>query len=234
MKWVRHFRPTGSGSRTASDESGRDEIFVRPFPDTAGGRWQVSTAGGTAARWAHIWPRALLRGPVRRHDGDAPVTPGSTFTPGRAAAGLPAGIGADGSNVVPLYDLTPDDQRPLMARLSAANQAAGVGQLVVVENWIEELKAEDGEEVTPSDASVRLASDLRDRYRLDHELGQGGMATVYLAEDLKHRRKVAIEVLHPELASLLGPDRSFARSRRQRASPIPASCRSSTLEGTGA
>ena len=43
----------------------------------------------------------------------------------------------------------------------------------------------------------RLAGALSDRYRLDRELGQGGMATVYLAEDLKHSRKVAIKVLHP-------------------------------------
>src|SRR5262249_30691194 len=49
-----------------------------------------------------------------------------------------------------------------------------------------------------------------DRYRLNRELGAGGMATVYLAEDLKHRRKVAIKVLRPELAATLGSDR-FAR-----------------------
>ncbi|MGH7703170.1 MAG: protein kinase domain-containing protein [Gemmatimonadales bacterium] len=53
----------------------------------------------------------------------------------------------------------------------------------------------------------RLSYALADRYRLDRELGQGGMATVYLAHDLKHDRKVAIKVLRPELVSLLGPDR---------------------------
>ena len=42
---------------------------------------------------------------------------------------------------------------------------------------------------------------LADRYRIARELGQGGMATVYLAEDLKHRRKVAVKVLRPELAA---------------------------------
>jgi TolB-like protein/tRNA A-37 threonylcarbamoyl transferase component Bud32 len=52
-----------------------------------------------------------------------------------------------------------------------------------------------------------LATALADRYRLDRELGQGGMATVYLADDLKHRRKVAIKVLHPELAAALGAER---------------------------
>jgi serine/threonine-protein kinase len=48
---------------------------------------------------------------------------------------------------------------------------------------------------------------LSDRYRLERELGQGGMATVYLAEDLKHGRKVAIKVLHPELSAVIGGER---------------------------
>ena len=53
----------------------------------------------------------------------------------------------------------------------------------------------------------RLGAALADRYRIERELGAGGMATVYLAEDLKHRRKVAIKVLKPELAAVLGADR---------------------------
>ena len=53
----------------------------------------------------------------------------------------------------------------------------------------------------------RLRAALADRYRLEHELGQGGMATVYLAADLKHDRKVALKVLKPELAAVLGAER---------------------------
>lgn len=56
----------------------------------------------------------------------------------------------------------------------------------------------------------RLAAALADRYRLERELGQGGMATVYLAEDLKHQRKVAIKVLKQKLSATLGSER-FAR-----------------------
>ncbi len=52
-----------------------------------------------------------------------------------------------------------------------------------------------------------LAAALADRYRIERELGAGGMATVYLAEDLKHDRKVAIKVLRPELAAVLGAER---------------------------
>ena len=52
-----------------------------------------------------------------------------------------------------------------------------------------------------------LESALVSRYNLDRELGRGGMATVYLAMDLRHERRVALKVLHPELSSALGPDR---------------------------
>jgi eukaryotic-like serine/threonine-protein kinase len=53
----------------------------------------------------------------------------------------------------------------------------------------------------------KLTTAVADRYRIERELGQGGMATVYLAEDLKHRRKVAIKVLRPELAAVIGAER---------------------------
>jgi eukaryotic-like serine/threonine-protein kinase len=52
-----------------------------------------------------------------------------------------------------------------------------------------------------------VAEALRDRYRIERELGSGGMATVYLAEDLKHRRQVAVKVLRPELAVSVGAER---------------------------
>ena len=55
-----------------------------------------------------------------------------------------------------------------------------------------------------ADLASRIAAALADRYRLERELGQGGMATVYLAEDLKHRRRVAVKVLRPELAESIG------------------------------
>jgi serine/threonine-protein kinase len=58
-----------------------------------------------------------------------------------------------------------------------------------------------------TDTLPRLTAALRRSYRIERELGQGGMATVYLAHDLKHERLVAIKVLHPELSAVLGAER---------------------------
>jgi len=52
-----------------------------------------------------------------------------------------------------------------------------------------------------------LNAALAEKYAIQRELGRGGMATVYLADDLKHRRRVAIKVLHPELAAVIGAER---------------------------
>jgi serine/threonine-protein kinase len=59
----------------------------------------------------------------------------------------------------------------------------------------------------PSSAVSRLSAALAGRYRIERELGAGGMATVYLAQDLKHDRKVALKVLRPELSAILGAGR---------------------------
>ena len=67
----------------------------------------------------------------------------------------------------------------------------------------------------------RLAAALADRYRLERELGAGGMATVYLAEDVKHDRKVAVKVLKPELAVAIGAERFLAEIKTTAARPHP-------------
>ncbi len=61
-----------------------------------------------------------------------------------------------------------------------------------------------------SDAVTRLNTALQGRYRIERELGEGGMARVYLADDLKHERKVALKVLRPELAAVVGAERFLA------------------------
>ena len=79
-----------------------------------------------------------------------------------------------------------------------------------------------------NDAVARLTAALADRYRIERELGQGGMATVYLAEDLKHERKVAIKVLRPSWPRRSAPTGSCAKSRSPPSCSIRTSCRCST------
>ncbi len=61
-----------------------------------------------------------------------------------------------------------------------------------------------------SDPVTRLNAALEGRYAIERELGEGGMATVFLADDLKHQRKVALKVLKPELAAVVGAERFLA------------------------
>ena len=67
--------------------------------------------------------------------------------------------------------------------------------------------------MTTAQPLERLATALADRYRIERELGAGGMATVYLAQDLKHDRRVAIKVLRPELAAVIGAERFLTEIR---------------------
>ena len=68
-------------------------------------------------------------------------------------------------------------------------------------------------DVSASDMQRRFSADLGSHYRIERELGAGGMATVYLAHDLKHDRDVAVKVLHPELAAALGGERFLSEIR---------------------
>jgi serine/threonine-protein kinase len=61
-----------------------------------------------------------------------------------------------------------------------------------------------------SEITARLSTAIADRYVIERELGAGGMATVYLANDVKHERKVALKVLRPELAAVIGAERFLA------------------------
>ena len=66
-----------------------------------------------------------------------------------------------------------------------------------------------------SDDRAPLAAALTGRYRIERELGRGGMATVYLAHDLKHDRPVALKVLRPEVAAALGAERFLREIARR-------------------
>ena len=76
-----------------------------------------------------------------------------------------------------------------------------------------------------TESAARLSAALSGRYAIERELGHGGMATVFLAHDLRHDRPVAIKVLHPELAAALGADRFLSEIK----TTAPAFAREATL-----
>ena len=130
--------PDGRWLAYESNESGRNEIYVRPFPDVRGGLWQISTEGGVHPAWVangrelfYIAPDGgLMRVPVE-------VKP--AFTSG-APARLVAGRYYRGGPFRS-YDVSPDGKRFLMIREGGASgDAVSAASIVVVLNWFEELK----------------------------------------------------------------------------------------------
>jgi len=121
-----------------SDESGRDEIYVRPFPEVEGARWQVSIAGGTEPRWARSGAEIFYR----RRDGTmmaVAVRTAPTFSAG-ARTGLFDATPYFGDYNHRGYDILPGDSVFIMLPL---NQGGGT-HLVVVDNLFTELNEKVG------------------------------------------------------------------------------------------
>jgi serine/threonine-protein kinase len=138
MEYSAALSPDGKWLAYTSNESGQDEVFVRPFPGTSTGRWQISTRGGNGAVWARSGRELFFESP----NGELMVVPiddATTFSPGEARRVFPAVGGIFPSATVPYYDAAADGQQFLMVRIASSNQAPGAGQLVVVENWLSEL-----------------------------------------------------------------------------------------------
>jgi eukaryotic-like serine/threonine-protein kinase len=133
--------PDGRWIAYQSDETGRDEIYVRPFPQAEnGGRWQISLAGGAEPLWSHsgreIFYRALS-GEMMAVPVTATAT--ATFAPGTPHALFPAGTYAHGPSYR-AYDVSPNDRRFLMLGPISDSTTAAPNRLVVVDNWFEELR----------------------------------------------------------------------------------------------
>jgi hypothetical protein len=123
-----------------SNEQGANEVFVRPFPDVNGGKWQVSSGGGSAPLWAHSGQELFYMSGknmyvVRLHPG----TPFSAAPP-RMLFAIPDRVRTE-SLVRGTFAVTPDDQRFLMVRDNSWEAMAGTTTMVVVENFFEELRA---------------------------------------------------------------------------------------------
>ena len=133
--------PDGRWLAYEANDSGRVEIYVRPFPDVNSGHWQVSTAGGTRPLWARNGQElfyasptgALMRVGVERASSWAATTPTLLVKEGYFT--IPDGT------LGRTYDITPDGQRFLMIKeAGGTDQTAAPLQIIVVQHWTEELK----------------------------------------------------------------------------------------------
>jgi serine/threonine protein kinase len=132
--------PDGRWLAYESDSSGRDEIYVRPFPAVGAGQWQVSTAGGRQPLWArngrelfYAAPDGALLSVLVEPHGDA----WNAGTPGRVVEGRYLTTAASISRS---YDVSLDGQRFLLLKQAGADPGAGPPQIIVIQHWDEELK----------------------------------------------------------------------------------------------
>jgi eukaryotic-like serine/threonine-protein kinase len=128
--------PDGRWLAYESDESGASEVYVRPFPDVSGGRWQVSLSGGTAPMWARSG-REIFYFNGRQELVVNEVRPGPTFSIGEPKVLFEASSYQFAPNYQ-LYDISPDDRRFVMVRSVSPE---GGTELILTENWFQELKA---------------------------------------------------------------------------------------------
>jgi len=126
--------PDGRWLAYVSDESGREEIYVRPFPDIDAGRWQVSSGGGTQALWARSGQELFYRNGNELLAVPVDTEPG--FTAGSPEVLFEGNYLLDQGG--PNYDVSPDDERFLMIKPVA--NASTAPKIIVVQNWFEELK----------------------------------------------------------------------------------------------
>jgi serine/threonine-protein kinase len=135
--------PSGRWLAYASDESGRHEVYVRPFPDVESGRWQVSVDGGSSPLWAHSERELFYLTPENEMVSVA-VQTGRTFEVGERRVLFTLGPGYVLSRLTTPFDISPDDQRFVMVRDVQAERPERT-PLILVENWFEEVKEHVGQ-----------------------------------------------------------------------------------------
>jgi len=131
--------PDGRWLAYQSNDTGRDEIYVRPFPNINGGRWQVSTAGGRTPVWSHRGDELFFKSP----DGDimsVQVEGGTSWAAGQPIQIVRPGFFPSTAGFPRQFEVSSDGRRFLV--IKDANVAAGqpANQIAVVHNWQEELK----------------------------------------------------------------------------------------------
>jgi hypothetical protein len=129
------FSPDGRWLAYTSDESGRNEIYVQPYPGP-GGKWQISTEGGTEPVWNRNGREFFYRSGDKMMAVDIATQP--SFAAGKPRM-LFEGKYTPTAATFPYYDVSPDGQRFLMLK-PVESQASAPTQMNVVLNWFEELK----------------------------------------------------------------------------------------------
>ena len=134
--------PDGRWLAYSSNESGRMEVYVRPYPNVDAGRWQVSQAGGSSPHWSHTGRELFYENGAKALVATA-VVPGVTFTVGAQVTLFnTSGFAGTGGAVNYLhYDVAPDDQRFVFFRKPTENGEATVDPLVQMVNWNVEVQA---------------------------------------------------------------------------------------------
>jgi serine/threonine-protein kinase len=132
--------PDGRWIAYQSNESGQNDVYVRPFPKVNDGRWQVSTGGGSRPVWARNGRELFYLDGNNLLTAVAVETTGATFTQGNPVKVLSSAYFTG----IPQrsYDVTADGQKFLMIKDAASGDRTSTSaSLVVVLNWFEELKA---------------------------------------------------------------------------------------------
>ncbi len=139
-EWNAEISPDGLWLAYQSDASGQNEIYVRPFPNVEGGRWPISRGGGTQALWGRAG-RELFYLSLSGQLTAVPIRPNPSFNPGNPEVVLEQAYWfRAGKFVGRTYDISPDGTRFLMIEASSPSAEAEPMQLILVQNWLDELQ----------------------------------------------------------------------------------------------
>jgi eukaryotic-like serine/threonine-protein kinase len=133
--------PDGRWLAYVSNETGREEVFVRPFPDVNSGKWQVSLNGGVSPVWANSGRELFFVNDSMAVVSQA-VRPGASFDRGELRTLFRLEINRIARDITyPMFDVSPDDRRLMFVRAVDVTASADAPVLIIVENWLEEVKA---------------------------------------------------------------------------------------------
>ena len=132
--------PDGRWLAYTSDESGRDEVYVRPFPNVNDGKWQVSLTGGGQALWAHSGREIFYQSANVMMVAEVSGSPGFQVANRHELFSIAFELVADADNFT-AWDVSPDDQRFLLTRYRAGPADEAAASFLLVTNWLAELEA---------------------------------------------------------------------------------------------